>query len=315
MGGRYRLQQQIGQGGMAAVWQAYDTVLERVVAVKLLTPEHTQDAHAYDRAHNEARYAARIGHPNVAAVYDFGTSRRAGLGAAYLVMELIEGPRLVDYLRQGPMDWRFAVKVCAEVAAGLAAAHGHGIVHRDIKPANVVITPAGAKILDFGIAAMTGTPDRNADGSMVGTAGYMAPERVEGHHPVTPASDMYALGVLLHQCLAAGRPPPPGPLPEPDALHLFPELLVLPTVEDLAPRVATIWAGCMRDDPVQRPTAVAAALILSVCVDAQVYVPVVTPSRPPTSTSSGFVDSFDAETMEHRPDLTALPTEGWQRPE
>src|SRR5688572_28172068 len=133
LSGRYRLLGQLGVGGMAPVWQAHDEVLDRTVAVKLLTPEHTADPEAFARASNEARYAARIAHPNVAGVYDFGTTRRGRQGAAYLVMELVQGSLLSDYLRHGPLHPGFAVRVCAEVAAGLAAAHGQGIVHRDIK--------------------------------------------------------------------------------------------------------------------------------------------------------------------------------------
>src|SRR4051794_39972878 len=123
LGGRYRLVEEIGVGGMAPVWRAHDEVLDREVAVKLLTDEHSADPYEFERARNEARCAARLAHPNVAAVYDFGTSRRAGHGAAYVVMELVEGLLLNAYLYNGPMNWRLAVRVCAEVSAGLAAAH------------------------------------------------------------------------------------------------------------------------------------------------------------------------------------------------
>ena len=187
LSGRYRLVEQIGSGGMAPVWLAHDEILDRTVAVKLLTAEHATDPGGFARARNEARCAARIAHPNVGGVYDFGTTRRGQQGAAYLVMELVSGPLLSDYLRHGPLHPSFAVRVCAEVAAGLAAAHAQGIVHRDIKPANVILTPTGAKILDFGIAARTGDTDLRPDGLVLGTPAYIAPERLdEDDHPASP---------------------------------------------------------------------------------------------------------------------------------
>src|SRR5215475_581085 len=200
VGGRYRLLDAAGVGGMAVVWRAHDEVLDRHVAVKLLTDDQCADPREIERARTEARYGARLAHPNVVAVYDFGTSRRGGRGAAFVVMELLEGVLRSDSLDRSPMNWRFAVRVCAELSAGLAAAHGLGIVHRDIKPSNVVVTEAGAKLLDFGIAAMVGEPDQLADGTILGTVGYMAPERLDGT-PVAPTLDIYALGVLLDRTL------------------------------------------------------------------------------------------------------------------
>src|SRR5690349_22854817 len=111
LGGRYRLEGRIGAGGMATVWRGYDEVLDRPVAVKLLSPAQGQDDAAYQRARNEARCGAGLAHPNVAAVYDFGTSRRSGRGTAFLVMELVEGPLLSHRLHRGPLDWRLAVRV------------------------------------------------------------------------------------------------------------------------------------------------------------------------------------------------------------
>jgi serine/threonine protein kinase, bacterial len=158
VGGRYRLIDLIGMGGMAAVWRAHDEVLDRFVAVKLLTGDQCADPGEFERARREARFGARLAHPNVAAVYDFGTSRRGGRGMAFVVMELVDGMRLSDSIDRGPLNWRFAVRICAELSAGLAAAHDQGIVHRDIKPDNVVLTESGAKLLDFGIAARVGEP-------------------------------------------------------------------------------------------------------------------------------------------------------------
>ncbi|GGM08009.1 hypothetical protein GCM10007977_006330 [Dactylosporangium sucinum] len=282
MGGRYRLQRKLGQGGMATVWQAHDEVLDRTVAVKLLTPEHTADPDAFDRARNEARSGARFAHPNVVSVYDFGTSKRSGRGTAYLVMELVEGQPLDGVIRSGPLDWQVAGRVCAEVAAGLAAAHTHGIVHRDVKPANVVLTSSGAKILDFGVAARTGDPDHLPDGTLLGTPAYLAPERLD-RGPATPAADVYALGVLLYQCLT-GRLPFHADTDE-GVLRAHRDAVPapLPTIAGLPAELAEICAASLAKLPESRPTSVALALILSAAVDVPVHVPPVLHPRPRTT--------------------------------
>jgi serine/threonine protein kinase len=282
-GGRYRLQRMLGKGGMASVWCAHDEVLDRAVAVKLLTPEHTADAGAFDRARNEARSGARFAHPNVVAVYDFGTSRRAGRGTAYLVMELVEGQPLDAAMRGGPLDWQVAARICAEVAAGLAAAHGHGIVHRDIKPANVVLTSSGAKILDFGVAVRTGQPDRLPDGSLLGTPAYLAPERLEPDWPgrAAPAIDVYAVGVLLYQCLTGRLPWHANTDEQVLHAHRHTAPAPLPHIDGLPAEVAELCGASLDKLPEARPTSVALALILSAAVDVPVHVPPVL--RPATS--------------------------------
>jgi serine/threonine protein kinase len=280
--GRYRLEQRIGVGGMSEVWRAHDGVLDRPVAVKLISPGPDGQHGPVERIRAEARSAARLVHPNVASVHDFGTSSTLpGRRVPYIVMELAEGETLAVHLRNGPLDWRIAVRVCAEVSAALAAAHAHGIVHRDVKPANVMLTPAGVKVLDFGIATPTGATDPAPDGMVVGTPAYLAPEQLE-RAPATPAADMYALGVLLYyslagrlpyhagtatQLLGARRRQPPDPLPE---------------IDGLPPEVAELCDSCLADDPAQRPTSLMAALLLAEAVDARVYVPLLlpTPRRP-----------------------------------
>jgi serine/threonine-protein kinase len=262
---------------MASVWRAHDDVLDRDVAVKLLTAEHAADPDAFDRARNEARSGARFAHPNVVAVYDFGTSRRGGRGAAYLVMELVEGPLLVDVLRAGPLDWRVAVRICAEVGAGLAAAHGHGIVHRDVKPANVVLTAAGAKILDFGVAAPIGHPPERV---LFGTPAYLAPERLDSG-PAGPAADVYAAGVLLYQCLTGRIPWHAGTDEQVLHAHRHVPPAALPSIDGLPPEIAELVVGCLSKVPECRPTAVALALILSAAADVPVHVPPVLTHRPP----------------------------------
>ncbi|WP_433461024.1 serine/threonine-protein kinase [Micromonospora sp. CA-248212] len=277
--GRYQLEQRIGVGGMSEVWRAHDRVLDRPVAVKLIAPGPDGHHDTVDRIRTEARSAARLVHPNVASVHDFGTSSTLpGRRVPYIVMELAEGETLAAHLRAGPLDWRISVRVCAEVAAALSAAHASGIVHRDVKPANVMLTPAGVKVLDFGIATPTGTADPMPDGILLGTPAYLAPEQLDGA-PATPAADMYALGVLLYYCLsgrlpyraqtpaellAARRSRPPEPLPE---------------VDGLPPEVSELCRCCLDDDPAGRPTSLVAALLLAEVVDARVYVPMAIPTQ------------------------------------
>ncbi|MFD5104968.1 serine/threonine-protein kinase [Streptomyces cinereoruber] len=201
---RYRLHVCIGRGGMGEVWQATDEVLGRAVAVKLMLANAT-DPSAGDRFRLEAQTAARLSHPHVVGVFDFGTWD----GKLFLVMELVEG----DSLAGSPSDplvlppERVAV-VAAHAAAGLAAAHRQGVVHRDIKPGNLLVDAEGTvKLADFGIARFVDDPSAalTTTGQIVGTGLYLAPERALGQ-PASPASDVYSLGCVLYQLLS-GRPP------------------------------------------------------------------------------------------------------------
>ena len=185
LGGRYALLDQVGTGGMAEVWRARDEVLGRTVAVKLLAGKHAGEPEARDRIRAEARAAAALSHPNIAQVYDYGEAHEYGAALPYVVMELIRGGTLQDRMDAGPLSPRFAMRVAAEVAAALAAAHADGLVHRDIKPANVMVTETGAKVVDFGIAAAInpgGTGEE--DFEVLGTPAYLAPERLIGDGPV-----------------------------------------------------------------------------------------------------------------------------------
>jgi len=265
LGGRYRLLRRIGRGGMSEVWHGHDAVLDRPVAVKVIAPGQEVTA---DLVQAEARSAARLAHPNVAGVHDFGTSA----DQPYIVMELVEGRTLGDHLRSGPLDWRIAVRICAEVSAALAAAHAEHVVHRDIKPGNVMLTPSGAKVLDFGIAAAVGSADPDPDGPVMGTPAFVAPERFAGH-PATPATDMFALGTLLYQCLSGRLPWTAGSPTElvEAACKLDPE--PLPEIDALPGEVVDLCSRCLAKDPAERPTALVAALLLGEAVDARVYVP------------------------------------------
>jgi tetratricopeptide (TPR) repeat protein/predicted Ser/Thr protein kinase len=202
--GRYRVERPIGRGGMGVVYLARDPALERAVALKLLPPEVAGDPAAGARLLREARAASALDHPNIATVYEVGETpdRRPFIAMAYY-----EGETLRERIARGPVPAREAVHIAAQVADGLAAAHDRGIVHRDIKPENVVVTLDGVvKILDFGIAraaaagaAVTGT------GAARGTVAYMSPEQTRGES-VDGRTDLWSLGVLLHELLTGERP-------------------------------------------------------------------------------------------------------------
>jgi eukaryotic-like serine/threonine-protein kinase len=159
---------------------------------------------ALARFHAEARHAGSLSHHNIARVYDY--DEPADGSSPYLVMELVDGRSLSDVLDDGPLDAARSMDVIAQAAAGLAAAHAASLVHRDVKPANLLLDPQGVvKITDFGIAHSIGSARVTATGELIGTPGYLAPERVAGGQP-TPGGDLYALGIVAYECLA-GAPP------------------------------------------------------------------------------------------------------------
>ncbi|MGN9812233.1 protein kinase domain-containing protein [Micromonospora sp. BQ11] len=259
---RYRLVDQIGAGGMSVIWRARDEVLDRSVALKVLAPSLAADARFRDMVRAEARSAAKLVHPHVTSVHDYGeTVAPDGTIMSFVVMELLVGEELELRLTEGPLPWQEAVRIGAQVADALAAAHRLGIVHRDITPSNVMMTPAGAKVLDFGIATRIGAPDEDEDGETFGTPAYVAPERLDGA-PAQPATDIYSLGVLLHEALT-GRVPYPADTWEQLSAALADD--GPPTrveVPGLPPEVADICLRCLSRNPAERPTArqVAAAL-------------------------------------------------------
>jgi serine/threonine-protein kinase len=214
-----------------------------------------------------------------------------------VVTELVDGPVLSEYLQSGPLNWHFAVRVAAEIAAGLAAAHSRGIVHRDIKPANVVLTETGAKILDFGIAARVGQPDEQTDGLVPGTVAYMAPERLVGAR-VAPPLDVYALGVVLYRSLTGYLPW--AAMTEDDMVfaHLNTAPAPMSAVDGQPAEVGQLWLSCLAKDPAQRPTAAGVALLLATTVDAQVHLPTLLkrPPRPAPVASRVFTTGLDATT-------------------
>jgi serine/threonine protein kinase len=209
LAGRYRLCRWLAAGGMGQVWQAVDEVLGRPVAVKLLRDEYAQDSSFVRRLRAEARYGAAVTHPGVASVFDYGEVTRAA-GAeptAFVVMELVAGEPLSSLLaREGRLGLDRSLDIVGQAAVAAGAAHRAGLVHRDIKPANLLVGPDGTvKVTDFGVAQALGRGQDDQGELMLGTAGYLSPEQAAGQ-PATPASDLYALGVVAYECLAGRRP-------------------------------------------------------------------------------------------------------------
>jgi eukaryotic-like serine/threonine-protein kinase len=211
---RYALESRIATGGMGEVWRASDTVLGREVAVKLLKTEYADDATFRSRFETEARHAASLHHPGVAAVYDFGESQAregatdgSGVARPYLVMELVDGRPLSALLEPGQqLAPEVTRDLMAQAADAIGAAHDAGIVHRDVKPANLLVTPGRTvKITDFGIARAAEGMGLTETGQVMGTPQYISPEQARGE-TATPASDVYSLGVVAFECLAGRRP-------------------------------------------------------------------------------------------------------------
>ncbi len=242
LGGRYRLDAQIGRGGMSTVYRAFDTVLERPVAVKLMHREIAADSDQLERFRREARSVARLSHPHIVTVIDAGEEpAEDGGGTPYIVFEYIEGETLKDLIRrEGPLDIPQAIAYSIEIARALGAAHEQMIVHRDVKPQNVLIShEGGAKITDFGIARTLTEEGLTIAGRVLGTTDYVSPEQALGQ-PVTGQSDLYSLGIVLYEMLT-GRVPFSGETPVAVAMRHVREQV--PDVQVLRPEVSAATAS------------------------------------------------------------------------
>src|SRR3954451_5989158 len=201
---RYRLVRRLGSGGFGTVWLAHDERLDRPVAVKRVV---TADAEQAERAQREGLTAARLSHPGIVALYEAGADE----SACYLVSELVRGETLGVLEAEGALSDRDVVEVGLALCDALAHAHARGVVHRDVKPGNVIVPEspedggAAAKLTDFGIARVVGDDALTRTGDVLGTLAYMAPEQAEGRG-ASPASDLYALGLVLYEALAGVNP-------------------------------------------------------------------------------------------------------------
>ncbi|MEA2306217.1 MAG: eukaryotic-like serine/threonine-protein kinase [Solirubrobacteraceae bacterium] len=207
LNGRYRLDAQIGTGGMSTVYRAFDTVLERQVAIKLLHRNIAEDSDQLERFRREARAVAQLNHPHIVTVIDAGEDESAAEGGPFIVFEYVEGETLKDRIRRhGRLSVGESVAYAIEVARALGAAHERGIVHRDVKPQNVLVDEEGsAKVTDFGIARTLDQEGLTADGRVLGTTDYVSPEQALGH-AVTGQSDLYSLGIVLFEMLTGDVP-------------------------------------------------------------------------------------------------------------
>jgi hypothetical protein len=259
LGGRYRLLDRIAVGGMGEVWRASDDLLHRTVAVKVLKQEYVAEPGFVARFQDEARHVAGLSHPGIAAVYDYGEFD----GTPYIVMELVPGEPLSAMLaRAGRLPVDTALDIAAQTATALHAAHTAGVVHRDVKPGNILVTSDGAvKVTDFGIARATDAVPITRTGMMLGTVEYVSPEQAAGE-PVTAASDVYSLGVVLYECLAGHRPFAAASPVAVALAHLHSEPAALP--DDVPPAVRQAVATALAKSPADRfPTAAAFAVALS----------------------------------------------------
>jgi serine/threonine protein kinase len=206
---RYEILEVLGEGGMAFVYKAMDTQLERYVAIKTLKPNYVNQETFVERFRREAKTAANLNHPNIVQIFDWGIEEEP-----FFVMEYIEGNTLTSIVAKNrTISLSDVLFIGAQVASGLQAAHQKGLVHRDIKPGNIMITPNGkVKVTDFGIVSLQNEEsDITKTGSILGTASYISPEQAQGR-PVSIESDLYSLGTVLYE-LIAGKPPFSGESP------------------------------------------------------------------------------------------------------
>ena len=260
---RYRIDAIIGAGGMSRVYLAHDLTLRRRVAVKVVTAAGDElDAGA--RVRVETATLATLTHPNLVTLHD---AQLIGPGPRYLVMEYVDGPSLASRMARGPLSADEVTRLAAELAEALTVVHASDVVHRDIKPSNILLAPGAtasrpprAKLADFGIAHLLGSERLTQPGMLIGTAAYLAPEVALGHAPA-PASDIYALGLVLLEGLTGTRAFPSAEGPA----QVFARLAQDPAIPaGLPPLWADLLPAMLSRDPAARPTAAAVADTLAV---------------------------------------------------
>ena len=257
---RYRLTRPLGSGSSAVVWEAQDSSLDRLVAVKLLHGGAAANPAGREQLRREALALARLSHPRVTTVFDYiEWQDGAGDFQPVLVTELLAGLNLEDRLEQGPLLENDARLACAQLASALEAVHQVGIIHRDLKPGNVMLMSDGVKLLDFGIAQASSDTDART-GLVVGTPACMAPEQLTGRGAL-PASDVYALGCILYWCVTGRAPFEGATVDDVVKAHLHKLPPPLPTA-GLPPQIAGIYRQCMAKDPAERPAAATVAAVL-----------------------------------------------------
>jgi serine/threonine protein kinase len=252
--GRFRIERLIGRGGMASVYRANDTQLQRDVALKVFEAGEAGDD---SRREAEVHALARLNHPNLVSLFDAHLAAAGDADPSFLVMELVDGPSLHDAIAAGSVDGPQTALIAAEVSEALHTAHTLGIVHRDLKPGNILLAPTEvpsepfrAKLADFGIAHLVGSTRLTVAGTVMGTAAYLSPEQITGTDPGTE-SDLYSLGLVLLECLT-GSVPFPGTMAESMSARLVrdPEI-----PSDLPPGWQALLAQLSSRDPALRPTA------------------------------------------------------------
>ena len=264
--GRYELQELAGSGGMSSVYRAYDRLLERLVAIKVLDEQYSKDPEYVERFRREAQAIARLSHPNIVTVIDRGEHE----GRQYIVFEHVAGENLKETVeRLGPLPVGRALALAYQAARGLAFAHQHGVVHRDVKPHNVLIDAEGtAKVTDFGIARSVEREDGITEtGTVLGTSDYLAPEQAAGQR-VDACSDQYSLGALLYELLAGDVPYPAPNVVTAAMRHLNDPVPSVRSVRpEISPRVDAVVRRAMAKRPEERyPTTDALIGALEACI-------------------------------------------------
>ncbi|HEU4542124.1 MAG TPA: serine/threonine-protein kinase [Jiangellaceae bacterium] len=291
---RYELAELMGSGGMAEVHAAYDHVLRRRVAVKIIHVAQLRDPVSRERFIHEGRVAAGLQHPNTVAIFDVGEDA----GRPFIVMELLDGQNLADRIwTHGRLTVDEVVPIIAGILAGLEAAHSRGLVHRDVKPSNILLPfGGGVKLVDFGVATLVAdsSTQLTTGDELLGTPRYLAPERVSGQR-ATPASDIYSLGAVLYECLS-GRPPFVADTPV--AVAVAHQREPIRPLGDVAPDVpqgiAAVAERALAKDPAERFGSAAemrAALLGA---------PAVAEADPPMATLSGMTQRLPVQPVRRR---------------